>query len=159
MTTGMRVMGAIGLAALLVATCATRGNVGVSAAATRTSAPDTTLAGHFRWVTLDGRAAPAEFPAGSGARLEEGSLELHPTPRDSSGFIGRFALRFGMRATPADSVRSSGPAGRYRLVADSLHFTPDGREGRPPVRFRYAWRADSLVLTDMQGHAWGYVRR
>jgi hypothetical protein len=119
-------------------------------------AADTVLVGVFRWTTLNDQTAPVEFPPGSGATLVAGSLEL----RGLSEAIraGRFGLRFTVKP-PADTARVTGQDGRFRVVADSLLFTPDGREDRPPVRFRYVWRGAALALTDAQGHAWTYVRQ
>ena len=120
---------------------------------------DTSLEGAFRWTAVDGRPAPADYPSGSGAMLVDGSLELRDVPAARRDGTGRFDLRFTLRP-PADTARPTGEGGRFRIAGDSLLFTPDGRESRPPVRFRYAWRPDGvLALTDAQGHAWTYVRR
>ena len=125
----------------------------------RATSSDAALDGMFRWIAVDGRAAPADFPAGSGAMLTAGSLELRGAGGARSGPGGRFGLRFTLQP-PGDTARSTGERGAFRLVADSLHFTPDGREARPPVRFRYTWRPDgALALTDAQGHVWIYIRR
>ena len=130
-----------------------------AAAPVRAMAVDTSLRGSFEWIALDGRAAPAEFPPGSGASLVAGALELRADadPREQPG---RFGLRFTLRRTAADSARTSGEDGAFRVVNDSLHFVPDGRESQPPVRFRYAWGSDgTLALTDTRGHVWIYRRR
>jgi hypothetical protein len=122
------------------------------------AAPDTTLEGVFRWTTLNDQPAPVEFPPGSGARLVAGSLALHGLTEAIRSGGGRFGLRFTLQP-PGDTARVTGQDGRFRVVADSLLFTPDGREDRPPVRFRYAWRGAALALTDTQGHVWSYVRQ
>ena len=115
------------------------------------------LPGSYRWLTMDDRSPPVEFPAGSGATLVDGLLELHAP---DAGAGARFGLRFTMRPTARDSAKSSGEDGNYSVMGDSLLFMPDGREDRPPVRFRYAWGAGGrLLLTDSQGHVWAYTRR
>lgn len=108
------------------------------------------LQGRFAWTELDGKSAPVEYPPGTGATLVSGSLELNGE---------RFVLRFGMRPGPGDSLRVSAQQGRFREVADSLHFMPDGREAYPAVKFSYAWQPDgTLALTDARGHVWTYRR-
>jgi hypothetical protein len=115
------------------------------------------LPGSWVWLTVDERPAPAEFPAGSGAMLLAGSLELRSA---GAAAKGRFGLRFTMRPTPPDTARVTGEDGNFRVIADSLHFVPDGREDKPPVGFRYSWGAQGrLLLTDAQGHVWAYARR
>ena len=54
------------------------------------AAPDTSLEGTFRWIDVDGRPAPADFPAGSGAALVDGTLELRDAAaaRAGAGGIG-----------------------------------------------------------------------
>jgi hypothetical protein len=124
------------------------------------AAADTTLEGAFAWIALDGAPIPAEFPEGSGVVLLSGSLRLDDAAAALRAGSGRFALRFTVAgATPADSAQATGEDGRFRIASDSLIFTPDGREGQPPVAFRYAWSADgALALTDDQGHVWAYER-
>jgi DNA-binding beta-propeller fold protein YncE len=120
---------------------------------------DAALEGLFRWIAVDGRAAPADFPPGSGALLTAGSLDLRDVGAARSAQGGRFGLRFTTQS-PTDTARATAQSGRFRIVGDSLHFSPTGREDRPPVMFRYSWRPDStLVLTDAQGHVWTYIRR
>jgi hypothetical protein len=124
------------------------------------AAPDTTLEGSFGWTTLNDAPAPTEFPAGSGTTLVSGTLQLDSAAAARRDGSGRFGLRFTMRASASDSAQTTGQDGRFRIAADSLLFTPDGQEDRPPVRFRYAWRPDgTLALTDDQGHVWAYERR
>jgi hypothetical protein len=118
-----------------------------------------TLEGTFGWIEVDGKAPPAEFPTGSGVQLTGGTLALTNAAAARSGTGGRFELRFQVR-TSADSTSSSGQKGDFRIVADTLKFSPDGRADRPPVVFRYSWRADgALVLTDSGGHVWTYRRQ
>lgn len=130
------------------------------AAAPSVASSDAMLEGSFRWVELDGRPSPINFPPGSPSTILDGTLELRGAAVARAGPGGRFGLRFTMSPSPSDSARSTGEDGGFRIVGDSLYFTPDGREDRPPVRFRYAWRPDGrLALTDTQGHVWLYVRR
>lgn len=120
---------------------------------------DTLLDGSFRWVAVNEQPAPAEFPAGSGAMLTAGSLDLRDLAAARASHGGRFTLAFTLRPA-SDTARATGESGRFRVVADSLHFTPAGREGQPPVRFRYLWRPNAeLVLVDSRGHAWTYIRK
>jgi hypothetical protein len=146
------------LVVLALAACAAGG--GAERPEPAVSAASPSLEGTFRWTTLDQQPAPVEFPPGSGATLVGGTLELRGVEAAARDGSGRFGLRFTMRRTPADSARTTGEDGRFRIAADSLLFTPDGREDRPPVRFRYAWLPGGvLALTDAQGHVWGYVRQ
>ncbi|HET9513734.1 MAG TPA: hypothetical protein VFO95_07380 [Gemmatimonadales bacterium] len=122
-------------------------------------AVDTSLEGRFVWLAVDGRSAPAEFPPGSGVMLIGGSLALRDLAGARAGTGGRFGLRFTVRSGADSVARTSGEDGRFQIAGDSLQFTPDGRENRPPVRFRYGWKADgTLALTDTQGHIWTYRR-
>jgi hypothetical protein len=122
-------------------------------------AADTILEGRFAWLAVDGRSAPAEFPPGSGVMLTGGSLALRDLAGARAGTGGRFGLRFTVRSGADSVARTSGEDGRFRIAGDSLQFTPDRREDRPPVRFRYAWKPDgTLALTDTQGHVWTYRR-
>ncbi len=132
--------GALVLAVALVAGCAPGSRTAMS-----------TLPGTYRFTTLNGHVVPVEFPAGSGARLERGSLALQSD--------GRFSLRFASRLAQSAEARSSGEDGAYRAGRDTLYFSPDGREGRPPVWFRYAVVKDGLRLTDRDGNVWTDVRQ
>jgi hypothetical protein len=116
---------------------------------------DRTLAGSFLLREINGKGGPGEFPPGSGTMIWNGFLQL-----DDSTSAGR-RFRIGFTFVPkADSARSQSHGGTFRVVSDSLLFTNDGQETRPPVRFRYAWRPDGvLALTDAQGNVWGYRRR
>ena len=148
-------------ALLLLTVAACTGSPGPEARGRVAAAPaDTTLEGGFRWMTLADRTKPVEFPPGSGATLLDGTLELRV--EDVAGPRGRrrFGMRFTAKTSAADSARVTGEDGNWVVRTDSLLFTPDGREDRPPVRFRYAWRRDGVLeLTDSQGNVWGYVRR
>jgi hypothetical protein len=151
------------VAVLSVSLCALAACAGGTTAAARDgmqgTAGDTLLEGAFRWTTLNEQPAPVEFPAGSGATLVAGALELRGLSEAIRAGAGRFGLRFTLRPA-GDTARVTGQDGRFRVVGDSLLFTPDGLEQRPPVRFRYAWRSGGvLALTDAQGHVWGYVRQ
>lgn len=149
-----------GGAAAVLSLCALAACAGGSTGAARAVLPpavDTLLEGAFRWTTLNDQPVPVEFPAGSGATLVAGTLQLRGLSEAIRAGAGRFGLRFTMRP-PGDTARVTGQDGRFRVAGDSLLFTPDGREDRPPVRFRYAWRGAMLALTDTQGHVWGYVR-
>lgn len=146
------------LALAATAACTAKGAAG--GPGVQVAAADRALEGAFRWTTLGGQPVPREFPPGSGAMLVAGSLELRDAAAAARDGSGRFSLRFTLRPTPADSARTTGEDGRFRIIADSLLFTPDGRENRPPVRFRYAWLPDGiLALTDARGNVWGYVRQ
>ncbi|HEU0015439.1 MAG TPA: energy transducer TonB [Longimicrobium sp.] len=105
--------------------------------------------GHYRWTHLNGQARPAEFPAGSGARLEDGSIELQPG--------ARFSLRFTTRPPGGAAARESGEDGDFCIGGDTLYFTPDGRDSRPPVVFRFAREGRVLRLWDSQGNEWRYT--
>lgn len=145
------------LAVLPLAACA--GSTAAPMPSASAMAADTALEGAFRWTTLDGVPGPLQFPQDARVTLVAGSLELRDAAAAARDGSGRFSLRFTMRAA-GDSANTAGEDGRFRIVADSLHFTPDGQEDRPPVRFRYAWsREGVLELTDAQGQVWGYVRQ
>jgi hypothetical protein len=119
----------------------------------------TTLEGGFRWISLDGKDAPLEFPLGSGTMLVYGTLDLRNLADAQSGSGGGFAMRFTVQPR-ADTARVRGEDGKFVIRGDSLLFTPNGREGSPPVRFRYAFRSNGqLALTDADNHVWVYVRR
>ena len=113
------------------------------------------LAGAFRWTTVDGKPAPQEFPSGSGTTVLTSTMEL----QDSTSDGRRFRLSFTYKTSPSDSAVRVSHIGRFRFTRDSLFFVNDGQEARPPVRFRYKWlKANSLELTDTQGHVWIYVK-
>ena len=146
------------VAALLAAGCQS------SWPATRSTAlpapaTGTTLEGGYRWVSLDGRAAPREFPLGSGTMLVYGTLDLRDITAAEAGTGGRYSMRFTVQPR-ADTARVTGNDGRLAVRADTLFFTPDGGENGP-VRFRYSWRSNGqqLALTDTANHVWVYVRR
>lgn len=116
------------------------------------------LEGGFRWVSVNGRNAPQEFPTGSGTILAYGTLDLRDVAAAEAGTGGRYSMRFTVQPR-ADTVRTTGTDGRLVIRSDSLIFTPDGREG-DPQRFRYSWRSNGqLALTDTSNHVWVYVRR
>jgi hypothetical protein len=110
-----------------------------------------TVAGSYRFSAVNKTRVPAEFPAGSGARLESGTLELQAN--------NRFAMRFQSRASGATDVKNSGEDGTYRIGGDTLYFHVDGRESQPPVIFRFVRTSDGLRLIDSKGNNWAYVRR
>jgi hypothetical protein len=119
----------------------------------------TTLEGGFRWIALDGKDAPLEFPLGSGTMMVYGTLDLRNLNSAQAGTGGGFAMRFTLQPR-ADTARVTGEDGKFVVRGDSLLFTPNGREASPPVRFRYAFRANGqLALTDADNHVWVYVRR
>lgn len=109
------------------------------------------VTGDYRFAAVNNNPVPVEFPPGSGARLENGSLELQTNRR--------FSMRFGSRARGATEVTTSGEDGTYRIGGDTLFFTVDGREAQPPVTFRYMHTPSGLRLIDTRGNAWVYVRR
>ncbi len=111
-------------------------------------APDPGL---YEFVAPNGRPAPVEFPAGSGAMIERGTLELQTS--------GRFALRFVGKGSGGGPSEPSGEAGHYRASGDTLYFVVDGREAWPPVWFRFAREDRGLRLTDRAGNQWWYTRR
>jgi hypothetical protein len=113
-----------------------------------------TLSGTFRLAEINGKPGAGEFPPGSGTLISAGFLQLD----DSTSAGRRFRIGFTF-APKADSARSQSHGGTFRVVSDSLLFTNDGQETRPPVRFRYSWRPDGmLALTDVRGNVWGYRR-
>jgi hypothetical protein len=122
-----------------------------------TATGDSALDGGYRWTTLDGNAAPVEFPANSGRRLVYGTLDLHNAMSARSGSGGTYSIRFTEQPMN-DTVRTSGNDGQFVLRGDTLLFRPDGQNA--PVVFRYAWRPNGeLALTDGARHVWVYVRR
>ena len=117
------------------------------------------LEGGYRWVSINGKSAPQEFPVGSGTMLVYGTLDLRDVAAAQAGTGGRYGMRFTVQPR-ADTARVTGNDGRLVIRSDSLIFTPDGRENEPPVRFRYSWRSNGqLALTDASNHVWVYVRR
>ncbi len=111
---------------------------------------DAGLAGYYRFVELNGQTPPVEFPAGSGAFLKSGILEL--------GDDLRFALQFASRRQDVSDREETGPVGVFVIHGDSLLFAPDDSIGHPPVRFRYDLAGDDLRLWDTAGNTWGYRR-
>ena len=116
-----------------------------------TATPTRSIVGTYRFTAVNKTKVPAEFPAGSGSRLESGSLEL------LTG--NRFSMRFDARVGGADEVRTSGENGRYRIARDTLYFTVDGRESQAPVIFRYVRTSAGLNLIDSKGNTWSYARK
>jgi hypothetical protein len=121
---------------------------------------NTGLEGAYRWISLDGKDTPLEFPLGSGTMLVYGTLDVRNVNDAQAGSGGGFAMRFTVHPR-ADTARVTGEDGKFVLRGDSLLFTPNGRESSPPVRFRYAFRSNGqqLALTDADNHVWVYVRR
>jgi hypothetical protein len=118
---------------------------------------DSALEGGFRWVTLDGKAAPVEFPANSGVRIVYGTLDLRDAMSARSGFRGNYALRFTEQPVN-DTVRTTGTNGHFMLRGDSLLIQPDGES--IASAYRYAWRpTGELELRDSANHVWVYARR
>ena len=116
-----------------------------------TARSESQLLGDFRFEQVDGLPVPLEFPPGSGAYLEDGSLTLDDT--------GRFSLRFFARAPQEVEATWAGQDGSFTVKGDSLFFTPDDAEDRPPVRFRFEAAAEEIQLWDTQGYRWSYSRR
>lgn len=116
-----------------------------------TASPTRSIVGSYRFTAVNKNKVPAEFPAGSGARLESGTLDLQSN--------NRFAMRFGARAAGNDEVKTSGEDGRYRIARDTLYFTVDGRESQPPVTFRFVRTSAGLNLIDSKGNTWSYARK
>lgn len=116
-----------------------------------TASPTRSIVGSYRFTAVNKNKVPAEFPAGSGARLESGTLELQSN--------NRFAMRFGARPSGASEVKTSGEDGRYRIARDTLYFTVDGREAQPPVTFRFVRTSAGLNLIDSKGNTWSYARQ
>lgn len=115
------------------------------------TAASRSVVGSYLFTAVNKSKVPAEFPPGSGARLESGSLELQSN--------NRFAMRFQSRAPGGADAMSSGEDGRYRIGRDTLYFYVDGRETQPPVTFRFVRTSDGLRLIDSKGNNWAYVRR
>jgi hypothetical protein len=109
------------------------------------------MTGSYRFTAVNKSKVPAEFPPGSGTRLEAGSLELRAD--------NRFSMRFDARPAGAAEARTSGEDGSYRMSRDTLYFTVDGRESQPAVIFRFARTSTGLRLIDTKGNAWIYVRQ
>ena len=118
---------------------------------------DSALEGAYRWTTLDGKAAPLEFPINSGRRLVYGTLDLRNAMAARAGSGGSYSMRFTEQPMN-DTVRTTGNDGQFVLRGDTVLFTPAGQTN--PVRFRYAWRpTGELALTDASNHVWVYARR
>lgn len=111
----------------------------------------TGITGAYRFTAVNKSRVPAEFPAGSGARLESGSLELRAN--------NRFVMRFGAKAKGAAEVKTTAEEGRFRIGRDTLYFHVDGRDSQPPVTFRFARTSNGVRLIDRNGNEWSYVRR
>ena len=108
------------------------------------------VVGSYRFAAVNKDRVPAEFPAGSGARLESGTLELRSNKR--------FAMRFLSRVPGGTAARVAGDDGKYRIGRDTLYFYVDNRATRP-VTFRFLRTSDGLRLIDKNGNTWAYVRR
>jgi hypothetical protein len=118
---------------------------------------DSALEGTYRWTSLDGRAAPLEFPIRSGRRLVYGTLDLRNAMAARTGSGGSYALRFTEQPMN-DTVRITGNDGQFVLRGDTVILTPAGQAAT--LRFRYAWRPNGeLALTDTSNHVWVYARR
>lgn len=109
------------------------------------------LTGSYRFTAVNKSRVPAEFPPGSGARFESGSLDLTTN--------NRFVMRFGAKTKGATAVKTSAEEGRYRIGRDTLYFHVDGRDAQSPVTFRFARTSNGLRLIDRNGNEWTYVRR
>jgi hypothetical protein len=118
---------------------------------------DSALEGGYRWTSLDGKAAPLEFPRNSGRRIVYGTLDLRNAMAARAGNGGTYSLRFTEQ--PAnDTVRTTGADGQFVLRGDTVVFSPAGQT--QTNRFRYAWRPNGdLALTDAENHVWVYTRR
>jgi hypothetical protein len=123
-----------------------------SVALALTPTPRPLLVGRFSWTHVNERPAPVEFPPGSGTTLVGGFLEL-----GDSTSAARFTLGFTFKAKPFDTTQTRSHGGTFRVTGDTLLFTNDGAEGKPPVRFRYHWAVKDLVLTDTQDNRWWYT--
>jgi hypothetical protein len=117
---------------------------------------DSALDGRYRWTSVDGKVAPAEFPVNSGRRLVYGTLDLRDAAAARAG-SGSYSLRFTEQ--PAnDTVRTTGSDGVFALRGDTVLLTP--ASSRESMRYRYAWRpSGDLELTDVAKHVWVYSRR
>jgi hypothetical protein len=121
-----------------------------------TATGDSALEGGYRWLTLDGKSAPVEFPANSGRRLVYGTLDLREAA-NARAASGTYSMRFTEQPVN-DTVRTTGADGRFTLRGDSILFTPAGQSAA--VIFRFAWRPNGqLALTDQANHVWVYSRR
>ena len=118
---------------------------------------DSALEGNYRWTSLDGKAAPVEFPANSGRRLVYGTLDFRNAIAARTASGGSYAMRFTEQPVN-DTVRTTGNDGQFVLRGDTVVFTPAGQSAT--MRFRYAWRPNGdLALTDNSSHVWVYTRR
>ena len=121
-----------------------------------TATGDSALDGGYRWLTLDGKSAPVEFPEKSGRRLVYGTLDLRDAP-NARASSGTYSMRFTEQPVN-DTARTTGNDGRFTLRGDSILFTPAGQTSA--VVFRFAWRPNGqLALTDQSSHVWVYARR
>jgi hypothetical protein len=117
---------------------------------------DSALDGGYRWLSLDGKAVPVEFPANSGRRLVYGTLDLREAA-NARAASGSYAMRFTEQPVN-DTLRTTGNDGRFTLRGDTIQFMPAGQSSA--VIFRFAWRPNGqLVLTDQASHVWVYARR
>lgn len=153
-----RIVPVVCFAALaLSAACASRWPAQRFEVAAGSVTGDSALEGGYRWVSLDGKAVPVEFPANSGRRLVYGTLDLRNAMAARSGSGGTYSMRFTEQ--PAnDTVRTTGNDGQFALRGDTVVFTPSGQTNA--VAFRYSWRPNGeLALTDLANHVWIYSRR
>jgi hypothetical protein len=118
---------------------------------------DSALEGGYRWTTLDGKAAPVEFPVNSGRRIVYGTLDLRDAMAARAGSGGSYSIRFTEQPVN-DTVRTTGTDGRFLLRGDTVVLSPSGQN--QSLRYRYAWRpTGDLELTDPGNHVWVYPRR
>lgn len=146
----------LAFAATALMACASRWPAQTVSIVAGSTTGDSALDGSYGWVSLDGKAAPVEFPANSGRRVVYGTLVLRGA-MVARGGGGTYSMRFTEQ--PAnDTVRTTGNDGRFSLRADTVIFTPN--ESSQSMKFRYAWRPNGdLALTDMSEHVWIYTRR
>jgi hypothetical protein len=118
---------------------------------------DSALDGSYRWATVDGKAAPVEFPANSGRRVVYGTLDLRGALSARAGSGGSYSMRFTEQPVN-DTVRTTGTDGQFVLRGDTLVLSPSGQS--QSLKYRYAWRpSGDLALTDDGNHVWVYTRR
>ena len=107
------------------------------------------LEGAYRFAQVNGQSPPLEWPAGSGAMLESGTLVIDTT--------GRFSMQF-IVGGPLGS-EPSGQQGAYSVSADTIYFTPDGSTESPAwFQFELA-DGGTLRLRDTEQNLWSYARR
>jgi hypothetical protein len=118
---------------------------------------DSALEGGYRLTSLDGRAAPVEFPHNSGRRIVYGTLDLRNSMAARAGSGGSYSMRFTEQPVN-DTVRTIASDGQFVLHGDTLVLSSSGQN--QTSRFRYTWRpSGELALTDDEKHVWVYTRR